>query len=225
MSRLLLLLFLLQARNPRSWDSEKRTKSVGLNADQPTKKISISLKKIQQPNQKNSLIKINHTGNRNTQACIHSSTKVLQSKNERKNVATAFHIKKDDNDLLLLLLHPAQMVVVAEREKEKERQKENNCCNPNLSGFHGWLEEQQETFSSDFPSWMNPKDVEVKRRGGCSNRNPNFRTLSRVPDPASSTDARWVNGQWSLRRERERDERGGGSNAARSLPYPFAPNA
>jgi hypothetical protein len=117
------LLLLLQARNPRSWDSEKRTKSVGLNADQPTKKISISLKKIQQHNQKNSLIKINHTGKRNTQACIHSSTKVLQSKNERKNVATAFHVKKDDNNLLLLL-HPAQMVVVTKRGQENERQKE-----------------------------------------------------------------------------------------------------
>jgi hypothetical protein len=140
------------------------------------------------------LIKINHTGKRNTQACIHSSTKVLQSKNERKNVATAFHIKKDDNNLLLLL-HPAQMVVVAEEGKRKRDKKRKIAATQTSLDFMGGWKKQQETFSSDFPSWMNPKVVEVERRGGCSNRNPNFRNLSRVPDPASSTDARWVNGQ------------------------------
>jgi hypothetical protein len=92
--------------------------------------------------------------------------------------------------------------------KRKRDKKRTIAATQTCLDFMGGWKKQQETFSSDFPSWMNPNDVEVERRGGCNNRNPNFGTLSRVPDPASSTDARWVNGQWSLRRERETREAG-----------------
>jgi hypothetical protein len=70
------------------------------------------------------LIKINHTGKRNTQACIHSSTKVLQNKNERKNVATAFTSRRmiiiSSSSYILLRWWSSQK---RERERETKREK------------------------------------------------------------------------------------------------------